>query len=215
MSFTSDFDLMPSVSPLQAANRFNSYFDAYEASLKQQAGVGRSTITLIARSPASPPARALARNLGRFQSRPIEVKIIFAQIAPPDALSSFSQALSSACRGDPHAMIRWAENRALLDAHERLVLGQSLCWTGDSMRRSDDSRSAFDRVDSGASAILSEASSSFASLWRASKPLPRAVFCTGGLTTMDRSTQEPCYAGTMAPEPDMLPLGEYSRVRRH
>ena len=147
MSITSHFDDLPSVSPLQAASRFDPYFDVYGLGLKQQADLDSRTVTLIARSPASPPAQALAINLGRFQPLSLEVRIIFAQIAPANALNFIGQALNASCRQAPETIIRWAKNRALLDAHERLTLGKTLCWTGNSMRRPEDSRSAMDRVD--------------------------------------------------------------------
>ena len=135
MSITSHFDDLPSVSPLQAASRFDPYFDVYGLGLKQQADLDSRTVTLIARSPASPPAQALAMNLGRFQPLSLEVRIIFAQIAPANALNFIGQALNTSCRQAPETIIRWAKNRALLDAHERLTLGKTLCWTGNSMRR--------------------------------------------------------------------------------
>ena len=138
MSITSHFDDLPSVSPLHAASRFDPYFDVYGLGLKQHAGLESRTVTLIARSPASPPAQALAMNLSRFQPMSLEVRIIFVQIAPAGALSFLAQTLTASCRQAPETIVRWAKNRALLDAHERLTLGTTLCWTGDSMRRSED-----------------------------------------------------------------------------
>ncbi len=214
MSFTSDFD-GPLVSPLQAASRFDPYFDVYGLSLKQQADLENRTITLIARSPASPPAQALAMNLGRFQPLSVEVRIIFTQIAPPAALNLISQAMSVACRQPPEDLIRWAKNRALLDAHERLTLGRALCWTGDSMRRSEDSRSAIDRVDDGIPCIIGEATASFDALWRASKPLPKTVFSRGGLRDSAPGSQEQALVQTLAVEPKVVRLDGYLRLRRH
>jgi hypothetical protein len=215
MSFTSDFGPQGPVSPLQAASRFDPYFDVYGLSLKQQADLGQRIVTLIARSPASPPAQALAMNLGRFQPLSIEVRIIFAQIGPANALNFLLQTLSACCRSTPETTIRWAKNRALLDAHERLTLGRTLCWTGDSMRRSEDSRSAIDRVDDGTPAIVAEARASFDALWCASKPLPSTVFFRGGLPELDRPLEDPATAKTIAAEPKVVRIGDYQRLRRH
>jgi hypothetical protein len=216
MNFTSDFDLTPAVSPLQAASRFDSYFDVYGLSLKHQADLQQRTITLIARSPASPPAQALAMNLGRFQPLSVEVNIIFAQIAPAEALNCMRQALSAACRHAPETIIRWAKNRALLDAHERLTLGRTLCWTGDSMRRSEDSRSAIDRVDDATPSMLAESDASFAALWRASKPLPKTLFSPCGLLKLEHTDPaRSAFAVNAASEPNIVRLEDYVRSRRH
>ena len=83
MSLISEFDALSPVSPV---SRFDSFFDVYGLSLKQQADLEQRTITLITRSPASAPANALATNLARFQPLSVEVNIIFAQIAPAEAL---------------------------------------------------------------------------------------------------------------------------------
>jgi hypothetical protein len=215
MSFTSDFDPISSISPLQAASRFDPYFDVYGLGLKQQADLGQQTVTLIARSPASPPAQALAMNLGRFQPLSVEVRIIFAQIAPANAMNFIVQALASACRHGPEVIVRWAKNRALHDAHERLTLGRTLCWTGDSMRRSDDSRSAIDRVDEGAPAVMAEAYASFEALWCASKPLPRTLFSRVNLPSVENAVSEQALAKSIAAEPKVIHLDDYLRSRRH
>jgi len=215
MTFTSDFDHVSPVSSLQAASRFDPYFDVYGLSLKQQAGLEERTVTLIARSPASPPAQALAMNLGRFQPLSIEVRVIFAQIAPPAAFNFVFQSLGAACRQAPEAIVRWAKNRALLDAHERLTLGRSLCWTGDSMRRSEDSRSAIDRVDDGTPAIIAEANASFEALWGASKPLPKTLFTRGGPLNVRPDPAEQPLEKSLASEPKIVRIDDYLRARRH
>ncbi|MGO9460105.1 MAG: hypothetical protein ACLPWS_09180 [Rhodomicrobium sp.] len=215
MTFTSDFDPPSPVSPLQAASRFDAYFDVYGLSLKQPAGLEERTVTLIARSPASPPAQALAMNLGRFQPLSIEVRIIFAQIAPASAFNFVFQTLGAACRHAPETIVRWAKNRALLDAHERLTLGRSLCWTGDSMRRPEDSRSAMDRVDDGTPAIIAEANASFEALWAVSKPLPTTLFSRGGVPNMKPDPAEQPLAKSSASEPKIVRIDDYLRARRH
>lgn len=217
MSFTSDFDqLRPHVSPLHAASRFDPFFDVYGLSLKQQADFEQRTVTMIARSPASPCAQALAINLGRFEPLAIQVSIIFAQIAPADALNSVLKALGSCCRQSPETSIRWAKNRALLDAHERLTLGRTLCWTGDSMRRTEDSRSAIDHVADGTPAVLAEANASFSAVWRASKPLPKTLFSESSLLKLDRAVSAPFLgAAELATELNVIRLDDYLRLRRH
>jgi hypothetical protein len=215
MSFTSDYDPPLPVTPLQAASRFDSFFDVFGLSLKQDADLGQRRITLIARSPASPPAQALAMNLGRFQPLSVEVSIIFAQIAPPDALTFMVQSLSKTCRQGPELIIRWAKNRALLDAHERLTLGRTLCWTGDSLRRSEDSRSAIDRVEDPSETMLYEANASFSAIWRASKTLPKMLFSPVGPFAGPQGASRSSSISPAAVEANIVRLDEYLRSRRH
>jgi hypothetical protein len=216
MSFASEFDSQPSATPLQATSRFDSFFDVYGLSLKHEFDARQKTITLIARSPASPAARALAINLARFQPHSVEVTVIFAQIAPADAFDAFVRAMSAARQQGPELAIRWIKDRALLDAHERLTLGASLCWTGDSMRRAEDARGGIDRVEDSTPAMLSEAHASFARMWRASKPIPKTLFSRqGGLAVEriapDASPLDPSYAV----KANIVRLDDYLRLRRH
>ena len=216
MSLNSDFDALSPVTPHLAASRFDSFFDVYGLSLKQQADLEQRTITLIARSPSSVPAKALAINLARFQPLSVEVNIIFAQIAPADALDCMVRSLGSACRQAPELIIRWAKNRALLDAHERLTLGRTLCWTGDAMRRSEDLRSALDRVEDCTPSILAESNASFAYLWRASKPLPKTLFTPRMPVNMGyAATPLSACETSLSLEANIVRLEDYLRFRRH
>jgi len=215
MSFISDFDSIPPVNPIQAASRFDHFFDVYGLSLKHEFDPEQRTITLIARSPASPAAIALATNLSRFEPHSVEANIIFAQIAPPDALDSFVRAISAICPYGPEIIIRWAKNRALLDAHERLTLGRTLCWTGDCMRRSDDARGRIDRVEDCTPAMLAEAHSSFAFLWRASKPLPKTLFSRQMPLAVEPGEAVTSLEATFAVNANIVQLEDYLRFRRH
>jgi hypothetical protein len=216
MSFFSDFDpLEQPVPPLQEASRFDTYYDVYGLSLKQEADEQQRRITLIARSPASAAAKALAINLSRFQPMSVELNIIFAQIAPATDLDFFVRALSTACKEGPETIIRWAKNRALLDAHERLTLGRTLCWTGDAMRRSDDARGGIDRVEDCTPAMLSEALGSFTSLWRASKSLPKSLFSRHGPLALESAAAQSDIDPTFAVQANIVRLDDYLRLRRH
>jgi hypothetical protein len=83
------------------------------------------------------------------------------------------------------------------------------------MRRSEDSRSAIDRVDDGTPAIVAEARASFEALWYASKTLPDTVFCRGGLPDSDPPLQGAAPAKSLANELQVLRIGDYQRLRRH
>jgi hypothetical protein len=216
MTFTTDFDPFHTASPLQAASRFDHCFAAYGLNLIKQASPEQGTVTLIARSPASPPAQALAMNLQRFQPLSIEVRIIFAQLGPVSALDFVLQALSTACRRPPEETVRWAQDRRLLDAHECLTLGQTLCWTGDSMRRSEDSRSAIDRFydDDRNPEIIAGAIASFSALWEVAKPLPKTLFA-GAQAQNAAAALEEQPAQHLAPGTKVVRIDDYLRARRH
>ncbi len=216
MSFFSDSDGQQPISPLQAASRFDALFDVYGLSLKQAAGPAQRAVTLIARSPASPAAIALATNLARFEPHSMNIGIIFAQIAPASALDYVLQSLQRATHDAPEVIIRWARNRALLDAHERLTLGCTLCWTGDAMRRSEDARGGIDRVDDANPAMLAEAGASFAALWKASKSIPLPLL----LQAAEHAAPKPALlAGAFASQSsitsNIVSLETYLRSRRH
>ena len=142
------------------------------------------------------------------------MNIIFAQIAPAEALNGMVRSLNAACRNAPEAIIRWAKNRALLDAHERLTLGRSLCWTGNSMRRSEDARCAMDRVEDCTPAMLAEANASFAYLWRASKPLPKTLL-SHRAPSVEHGAPLPGCGESMSVEANIVRLEDYLRIRRH
>jgi hypothetical protein len=215
MGFLSDpHDDFPQ-SPFHAVSRFDPCFDVYGLNLKERMEERDRTITLIARSPASPAARALAINLARFERGFLRVGVIFAQIAPVESLNFVIEALQASCTEPPLNILRWARNRALLDAHERLTLGLELVWTGDSMRRPDDVRPAIDRVEDATPAMLAEAHASFNALWRASKPLPAMAAGRPAQSSAGVSWAAFTPAGEAGPSSNIVPLEDYLRLRRH
>lgn len=215
MGFLTDSENNPQLSPFQAVSRFDPCFDVYGLSLKERASEQDRTVTLIARSPASPVARALAISLARFERGFLRIGLIFAQIAPVEAMSFVLDALRASCNEPPEKIIRWARNRALLDAHERLTLGNELCWTGDSMRRADDARPAIDRVEDATPAMLAEAHASFGALWKAARPLPASAFSRVTHPTSGIGWAAFTPAGESTPTSKIIPLEDYLRLRRH
>lgn len=217
MGFFSDFENDSQTASFQLISRFDPCFDVYGLSLKQNPGESDRTVTLMARSPASPVARALAINLARFERGFLRVGLIFARIGPADAMNFMLDALQASCTQPPEQIIRWARNRALLDAHERLMLGNVLTWTGDALRRPNDARPAIDRVEDATPASIAETRASFNALWKASQPLPKTAF----LRPAHKSSRELSWAAfTPAGEAgpfgsNVIPLEDYLRLRRH
>jgi len=136
---------------------------------------GDYSITLIARSPASPAAGALAAKADDLGAQQVGANVIFAKPAPSEALEDVLLALKPLLRGESvAARVRWARNPALLDAHEQITLGTNICWSGDAMRRSPQRPGVLEITEEDAPDAVSRASFAFSALWAASKPLSRS-----------------------------------------
>jgi hypothetical protein len=133
---------------------------------------GDYAVTLVARSPASPAARALAAKADELGAEQVSANIIFAKPAPSDTLDDVLRAIRPVLRGEAvAARVRWARNPALLDAHEQLTLGSSICWSGDAMRRAPKRPQALEIAEESAPDAVRRASLAFSALWAASTPL--------------------------------------------
>lgn len=105
------------------------------------------------------------------------LKSIFENGALPRASTRII--LASLPESDPndelHALapaeIRWAGNPRLLDAHEQLVIGSTVSWTGDCMRRDPVKLDAFQCFNDTCLEAAGWARVSFERLWQASQPL--------------------------------------------
>ena len=131
-------------------------------------------ITLIARSPASPVARALIANADDLRAAGSQLRLLFAKLEPREALGDwFDFALS--CRESEAGAkleIRHIANPAMIDAHEQLVLGVEMSWTGDAMRRDPLSRDTIEVYDPCCDRTARESNLSFAGIWERSRPVP-------------------------------------------
>jgi len=133
---------------------------------------GDYVVTLVARSPASPAAGALAAKADELGAEQVGANVIFAKPAPSDTLEDVLGAIRPLLRGEAvPARVRWARNPALLDAHEQLTLGSSICWSGDAMRRSPQRPQALEMAEESAPDAVRRAALGFSALWTASKPL--------------------------------------------
>lgn len=163
----------------ETIKRFDDFFAAYLAQV-EAAGASSAAelnITVVARSPESPVVAALHRHADRLTSANCVIRAIFTNL---DAASEFAffVELAGMCNGQNglHEAIRWARRPALLDAHEQLVLGTHMCWSGDAMRRSPDVRFALDMFDAAGGAAVGLAHMAFEGLWSASVSVPRSRF---------------------------------------
>jgi hypothetical protein len=126
---------------------------------------GPQAVLLVARSGASPVARALKDAAVEIASRGIGVRIIVAS-------DERVQELWPSTAERQAREIRIARNPRLLDVHEQLVLGQRATWFGDSLRRDPMKRDAFESYTADDASAAGRARSTFERLWRATEPLP-------------------------------------------
>jgi hypothetical protein len=129
-------------------------------------------LTLIARSPESPVAQAICRYASEFRQVNALLRTIFGYLTPAEAISNWldpSSDLYSIC---PQTSIRWSKNPSLLDAHEQLILGQSMCWSGGSMRQSADRRDVMDLFEDDCPGTAKLGQLAFEAMWAASQAIP-------------------------------------------
>ena len=69
-------------------------------------------------------------------------------------------------------LIRWARNPRLLDAHEQVTYGETMCWSGDAMRRDADRRNALTLFDEEAPDTVRLGRLAFEALWAVSALVP-------------------------------------------
>ena len=121
---------------------------------------------VIARSPASPVARALRANGARIAGMGIRVRAIFTEVDVNHAtvdLQSEPYMMPSECR--------ITRDQRLLAAHEQLVLSPENSWVGDCMRRDAGKRDAYEHFATDCMETGSRAKRSFERLWRSCVPV--------------------------------------------
>ena len=132
-------------------------------------GAEPRTLTMILRSAASSASLALigmSRDLARAG---IAAKVVVANLEPQDDLRQLFASLSELRpRDSAKELIRWARNPRLLDAHEQVTFGASMCWSGDAMRREADKRNALSLFDDAGPGTVRLAQLAFEALWSAS-----------------------------------------------
>jgi hypothetical protein len=129
--------------------------------------------TMILRSATSAPAQALISMKDAALSAGVTVKAIVAKLKPEDDLRQLFASLSELAPETPaSALIRWARNPRLLDAHEQVTYGAAMCWSGDAMRRDADKRNPLFLFDLDAPDTARLARLAFTALWAASAPVP-------------------------------------------
>jgi len=130
------------------------------------------SVTLIAHSPCSPVAHALFAFASETPAEDIDVRIIFTHLEPTDMLSDWLELMMDETSSAPRPDIRWAKLPSLMDAHEQLILGTSMSWSGDSMRREPSKRDAFELFRSSCNQSAEYGLRGFNMIWESSEPVP-------------------------------------------
>jgi hypothetical protein len=159
-----------------AFTRHKQYFDHYLAWLSEleRPNSADTHVCVMARSPSSPVIRALIDRAEQLRLQNVRAKAILAHLEPASALRELVETLARIA-GEPGTgnFIRWFAGTSLLDAHEQLVLGSSMCWTGDTMKREPGKCDALDLFEQAAPVRVLYGVSSFARVWPICSELSR------------------------------------------
>lgn len=131
------------------------------------------SMTILARSPASPVVQAFVRRREDLKLRNIVARIIVARLEPESDFLAMASALSTLVDDDDiNALVRWASNSCILDAHEQLILGSDMCWSGDTMRREPGKRDSLDLFESDAPKTVRLGVLAFDAIWSTAVQVP-------------------------------------------
>lgn len=130
-------------------------------------------LTMVLRSADSDPAKALVGLKGALQRVGATAKVILAKLDPENDLRQLFASLSELAPQVPaHELIRWMRNPRLLEVHEQVIYGETMCWSGDAIRRDADKRNALALFEESAPEAVRFGRLAFAALWQASVPVP-------------------------------------------
>ena len=130
-------------------------------------------ITMILRTADSSPALVLAHMTDTLRRAGASARAILARLEPEEDLRRLVASLSELSPSEPaQALIRWARNPRLLDAHEQATYGEDMCWSGDAMRRESDRRNVLALFNEGVPDRVRLGRLAFEALWAISSPVP-------------------------------------------
>ncbi len=170
-----------------------------------------STLTMVLRSPSSDPAQALIGLKGALHRTGQGAKVILAHLDPEHELRQLFAALCElAPKNCPSGLIRWARNPRLLEAHEQVIYGGTMSWSGDAMRRDADRRNVLTLFEEHSADRVRLGRLAFAALWAASSPVPER-YLTGSLSARpcgghEQNLEAPVSLSPLAPGPQGWPL---------
>jgi len=155
---------------LENASRFAGFF-LDRLSVVDNASIEQRTVTLIARSPASPAARALLAAMHEARALDVHFQIAFCKLESTELVADWMDVCLGTDAAAPVAELRWARHPGLSDAHEQMVLGLATSWHGDSMRRDPETRDAFETFETFNTEAARRACHAFNGIWRMCEPV--------------------------------------------
>lgn len=155
-------------------DRFDDFLELFLQRLEAQNGAdeGERAISLMVRSAESPAALALMRHADILRVANTKIRVIFGWLSGIEAISLWFDSRSKFHFHNPHEHIRWVKNACLLEAHEQLILGRSMCWSGDTMKHARSVRDSFELFEDDCPATARLGRLAFDALWAASVRIP-------------------------------------------
>lgn len=159
----------------RSENGHLSYFTEYFRWLDEHkpADPAERRITIIAKSPSSPVILTVDAMADELAARQVSVQVVFSDVDPERELHAAWKVIARLSKGRDHAdLMRWASQSGILEAHEQMVMGRTMFWLGDAMRREPGRRDGFDLFETFADEKCSLGSKSFEAMWNFATPLP-------------------------------------------
>jgi hypothetical protein len=126
----------------------------------------RRALLAIARSAQSPVVKSIVAHARAIAGRGGAARLLLAR---PDA--GLSESLVALHAAGLDCGVRLARNPRLIEAHEQLVIGACVCWTGDTMRRDPAISDAYESFVEDCPEIAAAAAATFERLWSDGEPL--------------------------------------------
>jgi hypothetical protein len=127
----------------------------------------RRAVLAIARSAESPVVKAIGENVRDIAAASGSVRIILVK----PGRSVMPAGLAAARPAGLECEVRSARNPRLIEAHEQLVVGAGISWTGDTMRRDPCICDAYESFVEDCPELAAAAAAMFERLWKDCEPL--------------------------------------------
>ncbi len=122
-------------------------------------------IKLITRGPDSHAAQTLMYRSAELEALNIRVKVLFTRLLPTECIERWIEKMCNDCNTKIKNTVRWSRDPQVLNVHEQLVLGNRMCWSGDTLNRKQEQRSITDIFEYDAPGAARLGVKAFQALW--------------------------------------------------